>query len=83
MPAVPKPVRKARAERLRQAGAAALRRHLDRRVGGVVRAAVESEISARAEDFSPIAIDGGVPGSVVSLAIVARDGDRLRGRPIS
>jgi threonylcarbamoyladenosine tRNA methylthiotransferase MtaB len=83
MPAVPKPVRKARAERLRQAGAAALRRHLDRRVGGVVRAVVESEISARAEDFSPIAIDGGVPGSVVSLAIVARDGDRLRGRPIS
>ena len=88
MPSVPKPVRKARAQRLRTAGATALHRHLDRQVGRTVRAVVETDGFARAEDFSPIAfdggaIDGGVPGSVLALILVARDGDRLIGRPIS
>jgi threonylcarbamoyladenosine tRNA methylthiotransferase MtaB len=83
MPSVPKPVRKARAQRLRTAGTAALHRHLDRQVGRVTRAVVETEGFARAEDFAPVAIEGGLPGSVLQLSLVARDGDRLIGHPIS
>ncbi len=83
MPSVPKPVRKSRAQRLRTAGTAALHRHLDRQVGRVTRAVVETDGFARAEDFAPVAIEGGVPGSVLALTLVARDGDRLIGRPIS
>ena len=83
MPQVPKPVRRERARVLRDAGGAALVRHLDRQVGRTVRAIVEAEGFARAEDFSPIDIAGGRPGSVVPLRIVARQGDRLIGCPIS
>jgi threonylcarbamoyladenosine tRNA methylthiotransferase MtaB len=83
MPSVPKPVRKARAQRLRDAGGAALRRHLDRQIGRTVGAVVETDVFARAEDFAPIAIVGGTPGNVLALHLVARDGDHLIGRPIS
>ncbi|MBM3531983.1 MAG: tRNA (N(6)-L-threonylcarbamoyladenosine(37)-C(2))-methylthiotransferase MtaB [Alphaproteobacteria bacterium] len=83
MPPVPKPARKIRAQRLRDAGSAALLRHLDRQIGRTVGAVVETEAFARAEDFSPVAIDGGTPGTVLSLHLAARDGDRLLGRPIS
>lgn len=82
MPQVAKADRKARAQRLREAGAAALNRHLDERVGRVVSAVVESEGFARAEDFTPIEIEGGDPGRVVPLRLIARSGDRLVGRPI-
>ena len=82
MPQVAKADRKARAQRLREAGAAALSRHLDERIGRVVSAVVESEGFARAEDFSPVEIDSGEPGCVVPLRLVARSGDRLVGRPI-
>jgi len=83
MPAVPKPVRKARAQRLRDAGSDALHRHLDRQIGRTVRAVVETDRFARAEDFSPIAISGGTAGAILSLHLVARGGDQLVGRPIS
>ncbi|MSP48523.1 MAG: tRNA (N(6)-L-threonylcarbamoyladenosine(37)-C(2))-methylthiotransferase MtaB [Alphaproteobacteria bacterium] len=83
MPAVAKPVRKARAQRLRDAGTSALHRHLDRQIGRTVRAVVESADFARAEDFSPIGIDGGIPGNVPEIRLVARDGDRLLGHPTS
>jgi threonylcarbamoyladenosine tRNA methylthiotransferase MtaB len=83
MPAVPRLVRKARAQRLREAGGTALNRHLDRQRGRTVRAVIETELFARAEDFSPIAIQGGAPGTILPLQLVARQGDRLLGRPIS
>ena len=82
MPQVAKADRKARAQRLREAGAAALNRHLNERIGRVVSAVVESEGFARAEDFTPIEIEGGEPGRVVPLRLVARSGDRLVGHPI-
>ncbi|MBM3549764.1 MAG: tRNA (N(6)-L-threonylcarbamoyladenosine(37)-C(2))-methylthiotransferase MtaB [Alphaproteobacteria bacterium] len=83
MPSVPKPVRKMRAQRLRDAGTQALHRHLDRQIGRTARAVVETETFARAEDFSPIVILGGTPGAVLSLHLAARSGDQLVGRPIS
>ena len=64
-------------------GTAALHRHLDRQVGRSTRAVVETDGFARAEDFAPVIIESGVPGSVLVLTLVARDGDRLIGRPIS
>jgi threonylcarbamoyladenosine tRNA methylthiotransferase MtaB len=79
MPQVAKPLRKERARRLREAGGAALARHLDRQVGRTVRAVVETEGFARAEDFSPIAIEGGTPGRIVPLQLIARTGERLTG----
>ncbi len=77
MPQLERSVIKARAERLRQAGDAALRRHLDARVGRTVRALIERPGLARAEDFTEIAFTGpGVPGEVVELTIAGHNGRR-------
>jgi threonylcarbamoyladenosine tRNA methylthiotransferase MtaB len=80
MPAVAGPVVKARAERLRAAGDRALSRHLDRQVGRTVRALIERDGRARAEDFTEIAFEGAAPlGQVVSLTLTGRDGKRAIG----
>ena len=77
MPQLDRAVVKARAERLRRAGEAALRRHLDHQVGRTVRALVERKGLARAEDFTEVAFEGaGEPGAVVRLAITGHDGRR-------
>jgi threonylcarbamoyladenosine tRNA methylthiotransferase MtaB len=83
MPQVARAVIKSRAERLRQAGANALIRHLDGRVGTVATALVERPGLARAEDFTEIQFDpsaqsAGAPGELVRLAIVGHDGRRAR-----
>jgi threonylcarbamoyladenosine tRNA methylthiotransferase MtaB len=80
MPAVAGPVVKARAERLRAAGDRALSRHLDRQVGRTVRALIERDGRARAEDFTEIAFEGAAPlGQVVSLTLTGQDGKRAIG----
>jgi threonylcarbamoyladenosine tRNA methylthiotransferase MtaB len=80
MPQLDRAVVKARAERLRRAGDAALIRHLDRQVGRVVPALVEREGLARAEDFTEVAFDGAAqPGSIVALKITAHDDKRAIG----
>jgi threonylcarbamoyladenosine tRNA methylthiotransferase MtaB len=80
MPQLERAVVKARAERLRRAGDAALGRHLDRQVGRTLAALVEREGLARAEDFTEIAFEGAAePGSIVELEIVAHDGKRATG----
>ncbi len=79
MPAVPGPMIKARAARLRAAGDLALARHLDRRVGSVVSALVERDGRARAEDFTEIAFEGeAVAGSLIVGLAIGHDGKRLR-----
>jgi threonylcarbamoyladenosine tRNA methylthiotransferase MtaB len=81
MPPVERATVKARAARLRQAGEAALGRHLDRQIGRTVSALVERSGLARAEDFTEVAFDGdSAPGSIVSLRITGRDAGRVRGR---
>jgi len=81
MPQLARPVIKDRAARLRQAGEAALVRHLNRQAGRIVSALVEREGVARAEDFTEIAFEGHAPvGGVVALKVTGHDGKRSLGR---
>ncbi len=82
MPQLPRGVVKARAERLRAAGDAALGRHLARQVGRILGGLVEREGLARAEDFSEIAFAGSAPiGAITAFTITGHDGKRLLGAP--
>ena len=77
MPQLDRAVVKARAERLRAAGDAALGRHLRRQLGRTVSALVEREGLARAEDFTEVAFAGaGAAGEIVRLRIAGHDGRR-------
>jgi threonylcarbamoyladenosine tRNA methylthiotransferase MtaB len=77
MPPVPRPVIKARAARLREAGAAALTRHLEARVGKVLEGLVERPGLARAPDFTEIAFEGEAEaGSLRPMRITGHDGVR-------
>jgi threonylcarbamoyladenosine tRNA methylthiotransferase MtaB len=87
MPQVDRRVVKARAARLREAGAAALKRHLDTWVGRTAEAVVEREGFARLPDFSavqygpPAPSPAGAGGPHVKLRFVAHDGAHLIGEP--
>jgi len=75
MPQVAPALVKARAARLRAAGDAALRRHLDRQIGRTVRALVERPGHARAEDFTQVRFTGdAAPGAIVTGTIASHDG---------
>ncbi|HRD76137.1 MAG TPA: tRNA (N(6)-L-threonylcarbamoyladenosine(37)-C(2))-methylthiotransferase MtaB [Hyphomicrobiaceae bacterium] len=81
MPQVARPVVKARAERLREAGRLALACHLERQVGRTVEIVAESGKRGRAADFSTVSLDRAVePGRLGLAAITAHDGQRLIGR---
>ena len=78
MPQLERRVVKARAERLRLAGAMALARHLDAQVGRTLRALIERPGLARAEDFTEVAFEGsGTPGEIVEMKVASHDGRRL------
>jgi threonylcarbamoyladenosine tRNA methylthiotransferase MtaB len=80
MPAVARPVVKARPARLRSAGAAGLGRHLDAQVGRTVQALVERAGSARAADFTEIVFEGeAAAGAIVPITVTAHDGVRATG----
>jgi len=82
MPRVEPTLVKARAARLREAGEAGLRRHLDRLTGTKVRALVERPGRARAEDFTEIAFNGPAPaGAILTGRIEGHDGARARLAP--
>jgi threonylcarbamoyladenosine tRNA methylthiotransferase MtaB len=77
MPRVAGDVIKARAKRLREAGDAALVRHLDRQVGRVLAGLVERDGVARAEDFTEIAFAGPAPqGEIAHFRVTSHDGVR-------
>jgi threonylcarbamoyladenosine tRNA methylthiotransferase MtaB len=77
MPPQPRAVVKARAARLREAGEAALVRHLGRQVGRLVEALVERPGIARAADFTEIVFEGEAPvGEIASMRIHGHDGKR-------
>lgn len=83
MPAVPGALVKARAARLREVGAAALSRWLDRQVGRTVVALVEQAGVARAPDFSEIVLDGdAAAGSLAAMRLTGHDGRRLTAVPV-
>ncbi len=79
MPAVAPGVVKDRAARLRGAGEAALKRHLDRQVGRRIGALVERPGLARAEDFTEIVFAGeATAGSLIKGRITGHDGRRAK-----
>jgi threonylcarbamoyladenosine tRNA methylthiotransferase MtaB len=81
MPQVAREVVKTRAARLREAGAAALARHLDRQVGRRVEGLVECAGRARAANYTEIACDGARPiGQLAWFEIVGHDGRRVLAR---
>jgi threonylcarbamoyladenosine tRNA methylthiotransferase MtaB len=81
MPQLPRPLIKARAERLRAAGAAALAAHLERQTGRTLYGLVEQAGRARAADFTEIAFDGeAATGSIVPMAAYGHDGRRALAR---
>ncbi|MFQ5972023.1 MAG: tRNA (N(6)-L-threonylcarbamoyladenosine(37)-C(2))-methylthiotransferase MtaB [Alphaproteobacteria bacterium] len=72
MPQVPKAVRKARAARLRAAGADALGRHLTSRVGGYENVLLETTGLGRTEQFATVRLPeegAGNPGDIVQARI--------------
>jgi len=80
MPQLDRPTIKARAERLRGVGEAALAKHLDRQVGRTVSALVEREGLARAEDFTEVAFEGAAAiGGLIQLRLTGHDGRRAVG----
>jgi threonylcarbamoyladenosine tRNA methylthiotransferase MtaB len=82
MPQLPRGEIRARNERLRAAGQAALDRHLTGQVGRTTRALVERPGLARAGNFTEIAFDGDLPsGAYADFRITAVEGTRVRGEP--
>tara|TARA_R110002072_G_scaffold95498_3_gene210560 strand:- start:646 stop:1941 length:1296 start_codon:yes stop_codon:yes gene_type:complete len=81
MPQLDKVVIKARAARLRAAGAAALVGHLASHVGTHADALVERDASARLADFTPIHLEGNLPpaGRVARTHITGHNGTHLVG----
>ena len=78
MPPVKGPLIKDRARRLREAGDAALQRHLERQVGRVLNGLVERDGFARADDFTEIAFTGVAPmGEIVRMRIIGVEGARV------
>ena len=77
MPAVGGTIIKARAERLRAKGDAALIRHLDRQIGRTLSVLVEREGLGRAADFTEVAFAGAAePGAITPMTVTAHDGKR-------
>jgi threonylcarbamoyladenosine tRNA methylthiotransferase MtaB len=77
MPALPRPVVKERARRLRDKGEAALRAHLDRETGQRRRVLVESAGMGRTEHFTPVRVTSAEPGTMLDLSIAGHDGRHL------
>ncbi len=78
MPQVAGEVIKDRAGRLREKGAAALRRHLDGEIGQMRRVLTESGNIGRTEQFMPIAFaQPAEAGAIVDVVVAGHDGRRL------
>ena len=79
MPQVPRLVVKERAARLRAAGDAALRRHLDREISSLRSVLVERDGFGRTEYYTPVEVAGAQPGPPAPVHITGHTSDRLVG----
>jgi threonylcarbamoyladenosine tRNA methylthiotransferase MtaB len=78
MPALARAIVKERAQRLRQKGEVALRRHLDSEVGARRRVLAESEREARTEQFTKVRLARpAAPGEILQIEIAGHDGRQL------
>lgn len=82
MPSVPKNIRKERAKLLREAGMINLVEHCKMQIGKTLSCIIESNSTARAEDFSLVQVETNLPiGSVVDIQITNSSQDKLIGIP--
>jgi threonylcarbamoyladenosine tRNA methylthiotransferase MtaB len=82
MPQVPRELARERAARLRQAGEAALNRHLDRQVGRQLQLLMERGGKGRAQDFTGVRVTPPPqPGTFADVRITGHDGRDLAGIP--
>ena len=71
---------KARAEKLRRLGAAALTHYLERQIGREVQVLLENDGEGRTPQFAEITLDEpGAAGDIVRARVTASDGVRLAG----
>ena len=77
MPQVAPEVGRARAARLREAGAAALARHLKAQIGRRIIVLAERGGKGRAEDFTPVRIPAAEPGILIAGEVAGHDGGAL------
>ena len=78
MPQLDRAIIKERARCLREKGEAALRRHLDREVGGTRRVLAETRALGRTEQFTPVRLVTPIePGTILDLTISGHNGRQL------
>jgi threonylcarbamoyladenosine tRNA methylthiotransferase MtaB len=78
MPQVAGGIIKDRARRLREKGAAALRRHLDGEIGARRSVLTERGGIARTPQFTPVRLQAAVePGVIFDVAVTGHDGRHL------
>jgi threonylcarbamoyladenosine tRNA methylthiotransferase MtaB len=77
MPPVAPEIIKARAKRLREAGAAALRKHLDGKTGRTLPVLTERCGTGRTEDFCHVKIGDVPPSQLIDVVIAGNDGKML------
>lgn len=82
MPQVARDIAKARAARLRDAGEAALLRHLDAQHGKTLQFLTERGGAARAADFTLARTPGVAAGQVIAARVTGHDGSALRVEPL-
>jgi threonylcarbamoyladenosine tRNA methylthiotransferase MtaB len=77
MPQVARGVVKERARRLREKGAEALVRHLDREVGTRRSVLVEAQEMGRTEHFTPVRLKAAEAGVILDVRMAGHDGRSL------
>ncbi|MGH6853725.1 MAG: radical SAM protein, partial [Methylocella sp.] len=80
MPLVAPELVKARAKRLREAGDAALRGHLDAQTGKALRVLTERGGTGLTEDFSRVKIGDVPPSQMIDVVIAGNDGKMLEAK---
>ncbi|MFZ3326696.1 MAG: tRNA (N(6)-L-threonylcarbamoyladenosine(37)-C(2))-methylthiotransferase MtaB [Methylocella sp.] len=83
MPPVAPEIVKARAKRLREAGAAALRAHLAAQTGKTLPVLTERGGTGRTEDFSRVKIGDLPPSQMIDVVIAGNDGKMLEARGLT
>jgi threonylcarbamoyladenosine tRNA methylthiotransferase MtaB len=80
MPAVPVPLRRERAARLRAAGAEAARAFLAAQVGRTISVLAETESGGHSEHFAPVKV-AAAPGQLLAARVTAANDDHLLAEP--
>jgi threonylcarbamoyladenosine tRNA methylthiotransferase MtaB len=78
MPPVAPEIVKARGKRVREVGAAALRKHLAAQTGKILSVLTERGGTGRTEDFSRVKIDDLPPSQMIEMVIEGNDGKMLK-----